>query len=327
MKNNVKLGITIYSLARDFYQKKVDVQDCLRIVHEMGLEGFEIVGSQMIPGYPTPSDQWIAWFQEACARYSVKLICYGANYDRGMRSDRDLTPEEAFQSALNDLRVAHRLGAKVMRAQYLLGPEILVRLAPYAEAYDVKIGVEIHSPESPRSPVMQQYLAAFRRCGSRHIGFVPDFGAFSDRPNPHFVNALLGRGAHPAIVDYLTKARYENTPRAEAEARAKAMGANEFDLVLLNGFYSFTAFSKPDWDGLKEILEWSYHFHGKFYALDEAGRDLCIPLEELLPIIRDSGFDGYIMSEFEADYRGDLVELLGRHIAGERKILNGNEIA
>lgn len=324
MKNNVKLGITVFSLARDFYQKKVSVEDCIRIVHEMGLEGFEIVGSQMIPGYPRPSDEWISWFHETCARYQVKLICYGANYDRGMRSDRDLNADEAFQSTLNDLEVAHKLGAKVMRAQYLLGPDVIARLAPYAEAYDIKVGIEIHSPEYPGSPTMQAYLTKFREVGSKHIGFVPDFGSFADRPNPHFVGAMLGRGAHPEIVEYLTKARYDGLPRPEVEAKVRRMGANEFDLTLLNGFYSFTAFRKPDWDGLREILEWSYHFHGKFYALDEAGNDLCIPLNDLLPIIRDSGFDGYIMSEFEADYRGDLVELLGRHIATERKILNKN---
>ena len=36
------------------------------------------------------------------------------------------------------------MGCKVMREQFLLSPEALVKLAPYAEAYNVKVGIEIH---------------------------------------------------------------------------------------------------------------------------------------------------------------------------------------
>jgi len=323
MNNQVKLGISIYSFAKEFYTRKYSVEDCIGHVASLGLEGFEVVGSQMVRGYPWPSEAFIDAFKETCARNNVKLICYSANMDRGMRADRDLNDDEKFEYTLNDIVYAHKFGAKVMRAQYLVSPEVMERIAPYAEKYDIKVGIEMHSPEAPNTPKMLEYLETFRKTGSSHIGFVPDFGAFADRPNKHFVNAQLARGAHPEIVDYLTKARYEDVPRAVAAETVQKMGANDADKTVLNGFYSFTAFKKPDFEGLKQIMPYCVHFHGKVYALDENDDDICIPVDKLLPIIRDAGFDGYIMSEYEGtDRHVDTYDLLRRHIGMERRILD-----
>ena len=57
------------------------------------------------------------------------------------------------------------MGCKVMREQFLLSPEALVKLAPYAEAYNVKVGIEIHNPETPNTPIMREYLSKIQESG------------------------------------------------------------------------------------------------------------------------------------------------------------------
>ena len=56
--------------------------------------------------------------------------------------------------SLIDLQSAHRLGCKIMRAQYMLTPTIFAKLARYAEAYGIKVGIEIHNPETPSSTMV-----------------------------------------------------------------------------------------------------------------------------------------------------------------------------
>mgnify|MGYP001809805641 FL=1 len=322
--NAVKLGISIYSFAKEFYTGEYGIGDCIRRVADMGLDGIEIVGSQMVRGYPWPSDETIDDILGMCDRHGVKLICYSSNSDFGIRSDRDLTEEELFEYGMHDLRAAARFGAKVMRVQYLMTAPVMARLAPHAERLGIRVGVEMHSPESPSTPTMQRFLKMFREVGSPNLGFVVDFGSFADKPNRFVVEKALRDGAHPEIVAYMTRARYEGMPRGEVQTAAVAMGANDADLGLLSVFYSFTAFQKPDWTGLAEIMPHVVHCHGKFYALDPENGDLdvSIPYDRILPLLRDNGFDGYIMSEYESmDPERDTFDLLRRHTAMEARIL------
>lgn len=322
--NKVKLGISIYSFAKEFYTGEYGIEDCIRHVADMGLDGIEIVGAQMVRGYPWPSDETIEDILGMCDRHGVKLICYSSNSDYGIRTDRDLTEDELFEYGMHDLRAAARFGAKAMRVQYLITPQVLARLAPHAERFGIRVGVEMHSPESPTTPTMQRFLKMFREVGSPNLGFVVDFGSFADKPNRFVVEKALREGANPDIVRYMTQARYDGRPRGEVMETVAGMGATKADMELLSVFYSFTAFQKPDFDGLLEIMPHVVHCHGKFYALDPENGDLdvSIPYDRILPILRDNGFDGYVMSEYESmDPERSTLSLLQRHVAMEARIL------
>jgi sugar phosphate isomerase/epimerase len=224
--NNIKLGVTLYCFTNEYAKGIYTLEDCIRVAAEIGAEGYEIVATQMIPSYPYISDKFLGEIKAISAAYGIEPICYAANTDRGMRVDRDLTEDEMLKLAINDLSSANKLGCKVMRAQYLLSPEAMGRLAPYAEDYGIKVGVEIHNPETPTSPIMQQYLEVFEKTGSKYIGFVPDFGCFATKPNkPHWDNALAN-GAPLELLEFAAKLRYNDVPRKEARAEIIKAGAN-----------------------------------------------------------------------------------------------------
>jgi len=319
--SRIELGITLYCFTAEYYAEEYTLEDCIKAASRLGVRKFEIVGAQMVPTYPFVTEQFQDEFNEMCDKYGVSCVSYGANMDRGMRADRNLTEDEMVKSTINDLKTASLLGAKVMRAQYLLSPKVMARIAPYAEEFGIKVGIEIHNPETPSTPIMQEYFETYEKVGSKYIGFVPDFGAFATKPNISVVRALEN-GANKETIEYAIKARRENIPRNEARERLIKLGAGPLEMQCfeeMNGFLTF--YNRPDLEGLKRIMPYVVHFHGKFHYMHENLHEESIPYEEILPVIQASDFDGCIVSEYEGHEHGKTYEMVKRHLAMERQIL------
>lgn len=320
--SKIQLGVTLYSYTKEYISGQFTLEDCIRECHAMGLSGYEIVGAQMVMGYPYVRESFLQQLREFEDKYGVRPVCYGANTDRGMLHDRDLNERELLASTHRDIRTAQKLGCKVMRAQFLLSPELLYKIAPYAEEYDVKVGIEIHNPETPSTPIMLEYLDAIERSKSKYIGFVPDLGCFADKPNIDSYEGALSRGANKALLDEAVQMRYEDVPMPQAEMCLKEKGADAQVMKSFYEMYGFLIFRKePDLEGLKRILPYCFHFHGKFHHMNEDGTEASIPYEKILPVIRDSDFEGYIVSEYEGHSNGRAVEMVKKHIEMERRLL------
>ena len=320
--SNIHLGVTLYSFTKEYCSGEYSLEDCIRRCVELHVDGYEIVATQMIPSYPYISDEFLGEINRFKAEYGVRPISYGANTDRGMRYDRDLNDEELVAATLRDIRSAYKLGCPVVRAQYLLSPENLVRIAPYAEEYGVKVGIEIHNPETPSTPYIQKYINAIEKSGSEFIGFVPDFGAFADKPNVDSYQGALKRGANKEMLDYAVQLRYDGVAMEDAEKRLLEKGADPEVMGSFYNMYGFLAFYRePDFEGLKRIMPYCFHFHGKFHCIKEDGNEMSIPYDKILPIIQNSDYSGYIVSEFEGHGTAQTAEVLKRHLDMERRIL------
>ena len=82
MNAEIKIGISLFSLAYPFATGKLDLEGCLKAVHEMGYQGVEIVGPQMIPDYPTPDDHFCGWLRDKLAKYDLEAYSYGSYVDQ-----------------------------------------------------------------------------------------------------------------------------------------------------------------------------------------------------------------------------------------------------
>jgi sugar phosphate isomerase/epimerase len=321
--SNIKLGTTLFSFTMEYANGTYSFEDCVKNAAKCGAEGYEIVATQMIPSYPYVSDEFLALVENCRQKYGIGPVCYAANNDLGKRYDRNLTEDELFDAALIDLQSAQKLGCKIMRAQFTVPPKVLGRLAPFAELYDVKIGIEIHNPETPSTPYVQENLKVVKESGSSYIGFIPDFGSFALRPNkPHWDRALAN-GAKEEHLEIAAQMRYDNVPLEEAMKKMQELGAAEAVYPCVQGMYGFVQFRK-EWDkeGLKEIIPYSFEFHGKYHWMDKKDHEASIPYNEILPVIQESDFDGYIMSEFENEAYISGFDMLKRHILMERQILS-----
>ena len=271
---SVKIGATLFCYGTEYARFEYDFEECVKQAALAGASGYEIVGTQMIPSYPNVSDEFLGKVQALKEKYGIGPVSYGANNDKGMRCDRNLTDDEMLADAIIDLKAANKLGCKVMRVQYMMSPEAFERLAPYAELFDVRCGIEIHNPETPASPVMQKYLDVIKRTGSKYLGFVPDFGFLAVQPNkPQWIKALKA-GVKEEHLKLAEQCRREGKTQEEAIKIVMDAGASAAIMTAVAGMYGFVQFhDEKDLPGLlqelKDILPYSFECHGKFHYLDD----------------------------------------------------------
>ncbi len=320
--SDIKLGISLYCFTNEYAKLEFSLEDCVRTAAELGATGYEIVAAQMIPSYPNVSDEFLAQVKEWKDKYGIAPVSYGANMDCGMVKGRDLTLEEMVRRAIIDIKSASKLGCKIVRQQYLLSAEGLRRIEPYARMYGIKVGIEMHNPETPKSKAMLEYLKVIKEVGSEYIGLIPDFGCFATKPNkPHWEEALKN-GADEKHLELAAQMRYDGLDFNQASEKLKEVGAAPAVFVALQGMYGFVTFyNEPDVEGLKEIMPYCIHFHGKFHYLDENNVEASIPYDKVLEVIKDSDFSGYIVSEYENQASGDAVLMTKRHLEMEKAIL------
>lgn len=323
--SRIKLGISLYSFTREYCRNEMTLEDCIRTAKEFGAEGYEIVASQMVSSYPYVSDRFLGEIKAMSAYYDISPICYSANMDRGMRGDRHLSESEMLQMAINDVKSANKMGCKIMREQYLLSPKAMAKLAPYAEAYDVKVGIEIHNPETPNTPIMREYLEVFQKMGSKNLGFVPDFGLFAKRPNKPMWDNALEAGTPLEILEMAKEMRLTNVSKEDAMKQLAEAGATGAAFGVLQGMYGFVQFRKDcnaELEGMKEIMPYCFHMHGKCHSIDENLHEASIPYNEIIPVIAASDYEGFIVTEYEDHASGKAVEMTRRHMDMMKKLLS-----
>jgi sugar phosphate isomerase/epimerase len=76
-----------------------------------------------------------------------------------------------------------------------------------------------------------------------------------------------------------------------------------------------------------EYLPYTAHIHGKFYEMLPDGTEYSIPYDEIIPVLIEGGYNGYIDSEYEGNrwiqdvFEVDSTEQLRRHHAMLKRLL------
>jgi sugar phosphate isomerase/epimerase len=323
MNAKMKLGVSLFSYSSEYYLKKLTLDDILQKSKEAGAQGIEIVASQMIPGFPYPTKEWLHGFRDRCEKLGLESFCYSAHLDSGLRSDRWLTDDEKIACTVNDLRNAEEMGASVVRTQHSISPELLYRIAPWAEKYRVKVGVEIHPPHRLDTPVWLEFEKAFREIGSPYVGMVLDTGIYQEYPYDGWLNVYAQHGVPQDTIDYLLRELANRTPPASVQEVLKDQSANEYALEMANEMFSlYRPYVK---DELEALIKYVTHFHTKFYHMMD-GEEKTIPYRSIFEVVCRAGFDGYLISEYEGHYCYDSgefpsAEQVKAHIAMEKKVL------
>lgn len=92
----IDFGISLYSYTQEYTKNQFDLETCIQRCSLHGAKQLEIVGSQMLKSYPYVTEQEANEVKALSQKYDVELLSYGANTDKGLRSDRDLNDDELF---------------------------------------------------------------------------------------------------------------------------------------------------------------------------------------------------------------------------------------
>lgn len=322
--NQIKLGVTTHSYGAEWVDRTATLEDMYRHIAELGLDGIEIVETAMFPDYPYVSDRYAGEIKRYERAYGVKLVALSANMDCGKRWDRDLTDQEKLKIVIQDLQNANKLECPVLKSQYLITPRVMQMAEKYARQYGVKLTIEIHNPETPTSPIMTEYYNMMEETGSEYLGFVPDFGMLANRPNKAEVDRAVANGARQEIVDYAIQLKYDGVSREDGRERMAERGAQPKEMELFESMYGYMQFTKtPDYEGLRKIMRYCPHMHGKFIDILEDGTESTIPYPDVLKVLAEEGYQGYVVSEFEGQVKPNRssFDYVREHIELQKKIL------
>jgi sugar phosphate isomerase/epimerase len=261
MTATFKLGVTLYSYTGD-YGVCMTLEDCIADVVDMGATGIEILSETHIPGYPNPSDAWVAHWHELMAKYGTTPTCYDCWVDSRLYKGRTLTVQESLDILLRDMRLANRLGFKIMRPKLGVVTDDLVpdpvwremteRALPYAEELDVKIAPEIHSPTPLKSKTVDDYMDLIAKTGTKHFGMLIDTGIFKTR---------------------------EGRKLAPGEWADPILAVDPRDLI--------------------PFLPYVFHMHAKFWNVGDDLEEGSIPYDPVVAALNEGGYTGYLSAEYE----------------------------
>ena len=353
----IKRGVSFYSYQQAQYVGEMDYVDMFReLREELGCDGVEIINEAIVPGYPFPTKEWLATWHSNLARYDLTPVCLDGFLDTMRLRTHVMNEAEAAELVKVDLQLAHDMGFKHIRTMTALPIESLERALPTAEKLDVRIAWEIHAPipikpdltirgkyrrsgESPGGAV-QETVEFIEKTGTKYVGFVPDFGIFGKGPMLSGANKLvISVEEKDPVLGAEMREVLDTLPAVDVmPALAKNFGdrLTEKQLASLSG--PFAGFSGPvaQPEDLIPILPYVFSFHGKsHYNRPKPGcpgqfEDPSFMYEEVIKVLKDNNWDGYICTEFEGQgsCRGnvdqvmvDEVEQVRRHHEMLRRLI------
>jgi sugar phosphate isomerase/epimerase len=322
--HTVKRGVSLYSFQEEFFLRTMSLEDCIAAASSFGARGIEIIPEQSIPGFPNLTDEfvqnWYHWMEE----YGTTPVATDLFLDTKLYPDRRLTLDEQVASVHRDIDIAVRLGATVVRAIINTPPEVMAGAAPYAEDKGVRLLLEVHAPFHYRHPWVLQHLEVMDRTGSPALGFMPDMGTYVKRFPRVVSERALRDGARPDLVDLIVKTYDEQGDTHGLMDVVNYRDGGPVDIGLARQATHYT------WTEPKDMLDHMDrigHIQAKFYEMTEDGSEYSIPYEEIVPLLIEGGFNGYLSSEYEGNrhiqdaFTVDSVEQVRRQHAMFARLL------
>lgn len=298
MNNKIKRGVSLYSYQEEFFLRKMSLEDCIAAAAKTGATGIEMLGQQSIVGFPKLTDgfvdQWFGWMD----KYGTTPVCHDMFLDTKRFKGQLMTEDEQLASLIEDIKFANRLGFKIIRIICSTSPEIMERAIPYAEQYDVKLGIEIHSPWHINSAWMTRHWEVMEKTGSKYLGFIPDMGMFTKRLARVMTDRLIRQGADEKIVEFVCQQHEKGVMAEYIIGEVSQMSKRPIDIAVAE-LTRHNIYNNPN--SMLPFMDRIFHIHAKFYDMQEDYTEFSIPYKDVIAVLKKGGFDGYLSSEYEGN--------------------------
>lgn len=296
----IKRGVSLYSFQHETFLGRMTLEDCIRTCAEMGANGIEVVGEQTFHGHPEQpvDDAVIAHWHELMRRYGTSPVCHDFMLDYKRYKGRQMPFDEQVASVRHDIDLGKRLGVPFVRSLVSVDPEVLLAAAPYAEEAGIRILVEVHAPLHFDHPWIIRYAEAFDRSGSDALGFLPDMGMFLHRFPPVWKEKFLRLGVPQPIANYIEKAYEDRVLSEYVILNVREMGGEGPAIAMAETLRHNAAFEPSR---MLPHMDRIHNIHGKFYEVNDDGVEPSIPYDEIVQVLKQGGYNGYICSEYEGN--------------------------
>ena len=305
--NAIKRAVSLYSFQEEYFHRSMSVEQIIAACAGMGVQGIEILGDQMIRGYPNIPDEFVKQWHGWMEKYGVEPACLDNFLDWNKYKGRVMTEDEQVESMTLDILNAKKLGIPIIRVIHDVKPIILERLAPAAEKHKITLALEVHAPSDLDSPFEQELYEMFTRLQSPYVGFAVDFSLYTQRL-PRIISERYQReGMKPEIIAYLVngfntqtlpKSHELSEQNMDLPATIMAMGGRPVDI---RWAFMGTHMIYADPRKMLDYMPYIFHIHGKFWEMLPDNTEFSIPYEEIIPVLVEGGYTGYISSEYEGN--------------------------
>lgn len=324
----IKRGVSFYSFQQEYFLRTMTLEDCVAAAARIGAFGIEIIPEQSMPGFPVVTDrfreQWFDWMR----RYGTTPVATDMFLDTKRHPDRWLTLDEQVASVHRDIDVATALGATIIRAIINTAPEVMEKAAPYAEERGVRLLLEVHAPFHYGHPWILEHLEVMHRTSSPALGLMPDMGTYVQRFPRVVSERALRDGAKPELVDLIVKT-YDDG--GDTHALADVVNYRGGGPVELGLARQATHYIWSDPRAMLDHMSLIGHIQAKFYEMLPDEVEYSIPYDEIVPVLVEGGYDGYLSSEYEGNrhiedaFEVDSVEQVRRQHAMFARLLGEKE--
>jgi len=292
------------------------LEDCFRETAAAGIEGIEILADYMLPGYPNISNEFVDQWHTLIGKYNVIPVCLGLFNTVNPIGNISMDTDEMVGALKKDLHIAFRLGFSSVRMGANTPVEVAEAALSEAERLQVKLGYEIHPPLSMDSQWFTERLDLIKRTKTEYIGFIPDMGIFAKHANPIHKEWFVRRGVRRSVADSICKLYAEEKSKDEAENESGALGLSTLEKEYLGDVFRA---NNENPDNILKYKDYFYHFHGKFYEMDESCNETSLNYEAVIKNLLSTDYEGFICSEYEGSrHLSDIMvvescEQLRRH--------------
>jgi sugar phosphate isomerase/epimerase len=303
MNNFIKRSVTIYSFKEMVSEGRVTWDECIGKITKMGITGVELLGQLFFRECPEVNQEDLASWRKMMWRYGTKTVCHDFFVDKTMFKGRELTKREGLKIIENHVKFAAAIDCPIIRIGGTFHPELFRLAKPVCEEYGVKLGVEIHCGSSSwLMPDIQETINIIRQQNSPYLGIIPDMSMFQMRqPDSSMaVRMAVKGGVDLRIIKDLQKS-YEEESVDVFRGRCNKLLEEipENDEKTRMAIMMMRHSEKHEAKELAEHMPYVVHIHGKFYEMDENNEETSINYKEVLPIIVQGGYEGYISAEYE----------------------------
>lgn len=296
----IKRGVSLYSFQNETFQGKMSLEDCIRTSAEMGANGIEIIGEQTfwgLPEYdvdPAEVENWHALIK----KYDCVPVSHDYMLDYKRYKGREMPIDEQIASVRKDIDFGAALGMKYIRSLVSIRPEVLVGAAPYAEEKGIMLLTEVHAPLHFDHPWIVRLAEAFVKSGSPALGFLPDMGMFLKHFPRVWKEKFLRQGVPQKIADFIEQAYEDRVLGHYTGMAVREMGGEGAALGMVETLNHNFAFEPKR---MLDYIPMIHNIHGKFYEMTADYVEPSIPYDEIVAVLKQGGYNGYICSEYEGN--------------------------
>lgn len=300
MTGQIKRGVSLYSFQNETFQGKMNLEDCIRTCADMGARGIEIIGEQTFWGWPeyevaqADIENWHALIK----KYDCVPVSHDYMLDYKRYKDRPMPLEEQVASVKRDIDFGVQLGMPFIRSLVSIAPEVLVAAAPYAEEKGIKMLTEVHAPLHFDHPWIIRLAEAFDKSGSPALGFLPDMGMFLHAYPPVWRAKFERLGVPKNIADYIVKAYEDRVLSEYVILEVQQMGGVGPAIGMAEVMRHNAAYEPKR---MLDYMPMIHNIHGKFYEMTPDYVEPSIPYDEIVAVLKQGGYNGYICSEYEGN--------------------------